>query len=163
MRGRDINKTMFNKFSLALTLCLLLSACSHLPLVSPDRFTEPREEPHVKYRKGVSRDFTYLSFTKDARPFKVQSIVGGEHINAYIIYGLQHEEYEVKLLSTTGQVYSSIDSEACETLPDTSNTARHTEKLKRWGFRVQGEEALIRIEVSAHPYAEYELVIQRLD
>ena len=136
------------KLTLLLTCSLLLAGCSHSPV--------------LKYHQDVSRDFTYLSFD-DFTPFKVRSIVGGEHVSAYLIWGIPGEEYVVKVLSIKGEVYSSINCDGCKILSNSDNSHEQTEGYEEQRFQVLDPQALISVEASAHPYAEYELVIQRLN
>lgn len=102
----------------------------------------------------VSRDYTYITFTKNRSPYRLESQVGGEHISSVTVLGFEGDIYQVELDSRVGDVdcYISGKGIRVEGDPDTINKQMVT---------VLGRDCLFAVELSAYPYGEYTLSITK--
>ncbi|WP_300675136.1 hypothetical protein [Desulfoluna sp.] len=107
----------------------------------------------IHTHEGVSRDTTWLQVTEEKAPFVVSDIVGGEYIRRYRLLGFQGEQYLI--IGRGEDLYMDID-------PGTSARLIPTLDDDTFILEVLGMDALISIEVSAHPVSEYTLEITRL-
>ena len=113
--------------------------------------------PYILHqRKDVSRDWTYLDFSRTNRPFVTRSAVGGEHMTFYRVIGFQNDRFIITLTPLTGDLFFSAAGEGV-----------HVESLSGGAHRkktvaVLAEEAVFSVELSAHPYGEYQLEIKKL-
>ena len=130
-----------NIFTLFLTLVLLttISGCtpSHI----------------LHFKKDVSRDYTYINFTRNPDPFVVRTSVGGEHIKAIKILGFEGDKFLLEFFNHIGKVnfnFSDYDTEY-RRINEFSGT-----------ILIRNIDSIVSIETSAHPYAEYTLKITPL-
>ena len=112
---------------------------------------------HVRQHiEKVSRDYTYIDFVKNENPFEVVSEVGGEHMTFYKVLAFEKDEFCVTLTMLDGTVFFGISGEGIniESLPDLN-----TQKKK---VKIEAQEAIFTIDLSAHPYGKYQLQIEKL-
>lgn len=107
----------------------------------------------IRTHERVSRDTTWIQFAKAETPFVVKGMVGGEHIRRYRLLGFEGERYLI--MGTGDDLYMSIDP---------GNSARLHTTLDEDTFIVEilDLDALISIELSAHPVSEYRLEIEKI-
>ena len=110
----------------------------------------------IQYREEVSRDFTDISFSKNQAPFCIRTIVGGEHVSSYTVLGFEGEVYVVKLTSLVGEAYHTISGDGIQI------TQKNPKESNRACIRILDKETMFTIRISSHPYAEYELLIQKI-
>ncbi|SCY66160.1 hypothetical protein [Desulfoluna spongiiphila] len=107
----------------------------------------------IHTHEGVSRDTTWIRVEEAKTPFVVSDIVGGEHITRYRILGFEGERY---LITGSGEnLYMSVD-------PGPSARLTSTPDDDTCLVEVLSMDALISIELSAHPVSEYTLEIHRV-
>lgn len=108
---------------------------------------------HVLHtHEGVSRDTTWVRVAEENAPFVVSDIVGGEYIRRYRLLGFEGEGYRI-----TGRgenLYMDID-------PGPSARLLPTGDGDTFIVEILDMDALVTIEVSAHPVSDYTLEIQR--
>ena len=107
----------------------------------------------VRNHEGVSRDTTWIQFTEKGSPFVVNRLVGGEHISRYRLLGFEGERYRI-----TGRgedLYMDI-------FPGNGADTYGTDSDDTFEVEVIGLDALISVELSAHPVSEYQLRIEKI-
>ncbi|VFQ47199.1 hypothetical protein [Desulfoluna butyratoxydans] len=108
----------------------------------------------IHTHESVSRDTTWIRVEEAKKPFVVSDIVGGEHITRYRILGFEGERY---LITGRGEgLYMSVD-------PGTSARLIPTRDDDTCIVEVLSLDALITIELSAHPVSDYTLEIRRIE
>jgi len=108
----------------------------------------------IHTHEGVSRDTTWIRVEEAEKPFVVSDIVGGEHITRYRILGFEGERY---FITGRGEdLYMSLD-------PGSSARLTPTRDDDSCVVEVLGMDALISIELSAHPVSDYTLEIHRIE
>lgn len=124
---------------LAVLICFLFSGCS------------PSHILH--YKEDVSRDYTYIDFSRNPSPFQVTSFVGGEHTRYIKILGFEGDKFIVELTPAQGNTMFSISGQGFDTrqIHDGMKTVL-----------VRDVETIISIALSAHPDGEYTLNINKL-
>lgn len=108
----------------------------------------------LHYREDVSRDYTTISFARNRAPYQHRAGVGGEHISAVMVSGFAGDFFLVELRSATAAVGCHISGEGLRIAPGPAGSGKHTVTI------VEGE-TLIAVEVYAHPYGDYELIITK--
>lgn len=107
----------------------------------------------VRTHESVSRDTTWIQFTEKESPFVVNRLVGGEHISRYRLLGFEGERYRI-----TGRgedLYMDI-------FPGNGADTYGTDTDDVFEVEVIGLDALITVELSAHPVSEYQLRIEKI-
>ncbi len=106
--------------------------------------------------EDVSQDCTYISFVNKTTPFRLTSQVGGEHTSFIKVLGFEGEMFEVAHHSLAGEVMVGISGQGIEIVdPGRTGTGKET-------VLVVDRESIFTVDLSAHPYGEYELTITRL-
>ena len=125
----------------------------------------------IHYQEDVSRDFTYINFNHNPLPYIHEGVVGGEHIRFINVLGFAGDKFKVAVTAIDGDVdgnlYDSISGDGVEVTVMASAVIESTvvesaSKTSLYEVTVIGREALFAVELSAHPYAEYRLVITKL-
>lgn len=107
----------------------------------------------VRTHESVSRDTTWIQFTERESPFVVDGIVGGEHITRYRLLGFEGEQYRI-----TGHgenLYMDI-------FPGNGGDTYGTDSDDTFVVKIIGLDALISVELSAHPVSNYHLRIEKI-
>ncbi len=102
----------------------------------------------------VSRDFTCLEFKDDHPPCVIDGMAGGEHTSFITVTGNHGDTFRVHFIPTLGSPYYTIDGTGIKPLK--TRTPNETE------IAMDGEISEFVISLSAHPYGEYRLVIEKL-
>lgn len=108
----------------------------------------------LHHHDDVSRDYTYITFSRNQSPYRLEAQVGGEHISSVTVLGFEGEIYEVELDSRVGDVDCYISGEAIDVDRDPAMINKRT-------VTVLGRGCLFSVELSAHPYGEYILSISK--
>lgn len=114
-------------------------------------------KPHIRHHiEKVSRDYTYIDFLENKKPFEIISTVGGEHMTFYKVLAFEKDEFCVTLTTLDGVVFFGISGKGVhiESLP--------TSNAKKKVVKVEALETIFTIDLSAHPYGEYQLQIEKL-
>ncbi|OLQ71675.1 hypothetical protein BIT28_12235 [Photobacterium proteolyticum] len=127
-----------------LTLISLMLVSRTMPVLASD-------SQILRHIEALSRDYYYVHIEKPARPFQVQDIVGGEHENKYHILGFKGDSFIISLESAEGEAGYSLYGDGFERVRE-----KHGDRVT-----VQGSQTWISIGVSATPYAEYILTVQK--
>lgn len=107
----------------------------------------------LRHIEGLSRDFYYINIDDTHVPYIAEDIVGGEHTNIYHILGFPDETFIIVMQSIKGEASYSIHGEGF-----TINR-----RPKGDVVTIKDSHTWIRLEVSAHPYAEYSLKVKKHD
>ncbi|WP_432452634.1 MULTISPECIES: hypothetical protein [unclassified Agarivorans] len=107
----------------------------------------------LRHVQGLSRDYYYLNIESPAQPFQVQDIVGGEHENQYFILGFAGDQFSIAIDSLEGDAGYSLGGEGYQAQQQAEGDHVLVEQPHTW----------IRIQVSAHPYAEYRLRVKKYE
>ncbi len=107
----------------------------------------------LRHIEGLSRDYYYVNIEDVNTPFKTQDIVGGEHENIYHILGFPNESFIIVLQPIEGEASYSLQGEGFNI----------NSRPKGDIVTVQDGHTWIRVEISAHPYAEYKLTVKKHD
>ncbi|WP_236892266.1 hypothetical protein [Desulfoluna limicola] len=105
----------------------------------------------IRTHESVSRDTTWIQFTQKESPFVVNGLVGGEHISQYRLLGFEGERYRI-----TGRgedLYMNIFHGNGADAHGTGDT---------YVVAVIDLDALITVELSAHPVSQYQLRIEKI-
>ncbi len=102
----------------------------------------------------VSRDFTCLEFKDDHPPCVIDGMAGGEHTSFITVTGTHGDTFRVHFIPTLGSPHYTIDGTGIKPLK--TRTPNETE------ITMEGEASEFVISLSAHPYGEYRLVIEKL-
>jgi hypothetical protein len=122
----------------------------------------------IYYQEDVSRDFTYINFNHNPLPYTQQEQVGGEHIRFIYVLGFAGDKFTVAVTAIgsniDGYMYDNISGDGVEVtaMESANNGGKDTEKTSLYEVIVINKDALFAVELSAHPYAEYRLVITKL-
>ncbi len=117
---------------------------------------EPVHDEHViRQQKDVSRDFTFIHFGHNKSPYVHQGEVGGEHISYIRVLGQAGDRFTVKVEALTGDLYDIVTGDGIKVASHTSK------KTSQYEVSVSGRDTLFSVELSAHPYAEYKLIITK--
>jgi hypothetical protein len=168
-----INKTTVTHL---LATIVLIWGCSAYCDEKPVLLTDKEPTSHViHYQEGVSRDFTYINFNHNPLPYIHEGEDGGEHIRFINVLGFAGDKFTVAVTAINGDVYDIISGEGVDVTvvestgiesatadSSTINGGKDTEKTSLYAVTVIYREALFAVELSAHPYAEYRLVIKKL-
>ncbi len=156
-----INKTTVTHLFAAILLTWGCSAYGH------EKLDEKPLSHVIHYQEDVSRDFTYINFNHNPLPFTQQGEVGGEHIRFLNVLGFAGDKFTVAVTAIDGDVYDIVSGEGVEVVvmesTDMESTAvERASKTSLYEVTVIDREALFAVELSAHPYADYRLVITKL-
>jgi len=108
----------------------------------------------IHYREAVSRDCTTVAFTRNTNAYRYRSQVGGEHISTVQVLGFKGDVFRIQLTSHGDPVMFNIVGDGIRTV----DTGRQHEKEAF--VVVEASETIYDIELSAHPYGEFELKIE---
>lgn len=117
---------------------VLLAGCSYSPV--------------LKRTESVSRDTTYLLFTDEATQFEHSAAVGGEHISRFRILAFSGDQFDIQVIDQDGDTYVSLDCGGCQQQSLSPSTTR---------LSIDDDEVWVTAELSAHPYAVYQLRIEK--
>ncbi|MCW8331722.1 hypothetical protein MD588_23255 [Photobacterium sp. SDRW27] len=139
---------MFYTFIKALSICFFfawLVACapSHV----------------IRHTEALSRDYTYIDFSRNPKPFQHQDIVGGEHESLFKVLGFQGERFSVVLKSIDGEIMYFVDGDQI-LISNYFDSAEQKERGEE--VEIIGQDSWFIISVYAHPYAEYLLTVTKL-
>ncbi|WP_354625345.1 hypothetical protein [Psychromonas sp. MME2] len=128
-----------------------------LVLLSPLALSAPNHL--LKHVKGLSRDYYYIDFSRDALSYKHKDMVGGEHEKHYLLLGFEGDRFKV--------VIQSESSDVGYVMPDDSYIVESNiwnEKEQRMTITVVviSQQTWVDISFSAYPFAEYQLDVSKL-
>ena len=112
---------------------------------------QPAFSAQVIHRfEKVSRDFTYVAFSRDASPYIHKGKVGGEHSTFIRVLGFEGDVFLVKM-KKTGDAGYAVYGEGVQ-----------IERQGLWKrVCVKSESALFTVDISAMTYGEYRLLIEK--
>ncbi len=141
MKQQPDSHTIFQRIILFLSLVLPIAILG----CSPSHI--------LHFKKEVSRDYTYVDFVRNDDPFQVTTSVGGEHIKTLKIIGFEGDKFLIEFNNKKGKVNFNIPNR--DTVYKRINNYSGT-------ILIHDLDAIVSIETSAHPYAEYSLKITPL-
>lgn len=144
-----------HRFSPFLFLLLLL-----LPIAVLSTPAYSAHGPLLRHVEGLSRDYFYIDLNRGDSTYQQQSIVGGEHENHYLILGFTGDRFKVDIQSDDGNVgyIARDDSYVIE-----SEIWSEEEQRMSITVKVIEQQTWIDVALSAHPFADYQLNVSRLD
>lgn len=156
-----INRTTVTHLFAIILLTWGCSAYGH------EKLDEKPSSHVIHYQEDVSRDFTYINFNHNPLPYIHEDVVGGEHIRFINVLGFAGDKFTVSVTAINGDVYDIVRGEGVEVTVMASTAIERTaaesaSKTSLYEVTVIDREALFAVELSAHPYAEYRLVITKL-
>ncbi|WP_148267002.1 hypothetical protein [Pseudodesulfovibrio mercurii] len=111
----------------------------------------------VRHRQElVSRDYSYIDFTQNAAPLTIVADVGGEHMTYYKVLAFQGDRFRITVADLDGETSTVISGDGIRIRkgPDATVFQRLVE--------VEALDTLFSVELDAHPYGRYRLIIEKL-
>ena len=134
-----ISPVRFTKSLTVLLVGFILSSCAPSPVLN--------------LHESVSRTTMTLCFSTRQQPYKINSIVGGEHITTYRILGFPEEELLVEVDSIEPEaLYFNVKGHQAEIIESIRSASKQQFTVR---FLATTSEAILQL--SAHPHASYHL------
>lgn len=114
-------------------------------------------QSQLRYRQeAVSRDYSYIDFTRNSRPLTIVAEVGGEHMTFYKVLAFQGDVFRITVVDLEGRTSKVISGEGIAVREGADS------KVFQRIVEVEDLDTLFAIELDAHPYARYRLSIEKL-
>ncbi|WP_028866232.1 hypothetical protein [Psychromonas aquimarina] len=121
---------------------------------------EAKDPPQLlRHAETLSRDHFYLHFDENGR-YSKQNIIGGEHQTAYHMLGFESDVFQVTVKSLEGEAMYSFSGEGFQ---HNSNSGEPNTEIVTVLYQYYGQPSTwVTIWLSAHPYAEYIITVDKL-
>lgn len=108
----------------------------------------------LHHHDDVSRDYTYITFSRNRSPYRLESQIGGEHVSSFRVLGFEGDIYQVEIDSRVGDVDCYISGEGIHVERDPATINKQT-------VTVLERDCVFSVALSAYPYGEYMLRISK--
>jgi hypothetical protein len=114
----------------------------------------------LKHIEMLSRDYFYIDFSRDDSKYEQRSAVGGEHGTHYYILGFERDIFSISIYSEDENVGYVPKDNSYKILSEHWDDKKQVNMLI---IEVIGQQTWVDVSLSAHPFAEYRIVIERLE